>query len=108
MAVAPPPPPAYELSSAAANAATVGEIKDYRPRFSIDMSDALGGGAVSFSPQAGVGMANVVNLRAMWGDHRLSFLVNVYGSLSDSDLAASYVYLKRRVDVGVGLFHFKN
>ena len=108
VAVAPPPPPAYELSSAAANAATVGEIKDYRPRFSIDMSDALGGGAVSFSPQAGLGMANVVNLSDLLGDHRLSFLVNVYGSLSDSDLAASYVYLKRRVDVGVGLFHFKN
>ncbi|MBK6900313.1 MAG: PD40 domain-containing protein [bacterium] len=108
VAVAPPPPPAYELSSAAANAATVGEIKDYRPRFSIDMSDALGGGAVSFSPQAGLGMANVINLSDLLGDHRLSFLVNVYGSLSDSDLAASYVYLKRRVDVGVGLFHFKN
>ncbi len=108
VAVAPPAPPAYELSSMATDRTTVGEIKDYRPRFSIDMSDALGGGAVSFSPQAGLGMANVINLSDLLGDHRLSFLVNVYGSLSDSDLAASYAYLKRRVDVGVGLFHFKN
>ncbi|MBK7703163.1 MAG: PD40 domain-containing protein [bacterium] len=108
VAVAPPPPPDYELSSAISDAASVGMIKDYHPRFSIDMSDALGGGAVSFSPQAGLGMANVINLSDLLGDHRLSFLVNVYGSLSDSDLAASYAYLKRRIDVGVGLFHFKN
>ncbi|MDO9694590.1 MAG: BamA/TamA family outer membrane protein [Candidatus Latescibacteria bacterium] len=108
VAVATPAPPDYELSSEVSDVANIGVIKDYRPRFSIDMSDALGGGAVSFSPQAGLGMANVINLSDLLGDHRLSFLVNVYGSLSDSDLAASYAYLKRRVDVGVGLFHFKN
>ena len=88
--------------------AEVGEIRDYSPRFSVDMSGALDGGAVFFSPQAGLAMANVIHLSDLLGDHRMSFLVNVYGSFSDSDLAASYAYLKRRIDLGVGLFHYKN
>jgi len=96
-----PPPPAVDTD-------VVGEVRDYRPRFSVDMSGTLQGGAVFFSPQAGLAMANVINLSDLLGDHRMSFLVNIYGSLGDSDLAASYAYLKRRVDLGVGLFHYKN
>lgn len=86
----------------------VGTVRDYKPRFSVDMSGALGGGDVYFSPQAGLGMANVIHLSDQLGDHRLSFLVNVYGSLEDSDLAASYAFLKRRIDYGFGVFHYKN
>lgn len=95
----PPPSP---------DAEGVGEVRDYHPRFSVDMSGALQGGSVYFSPQAGLAMANVIHLSDLLGDHRLSFLLNVYGSLGDSDLAASYAYLKRRIDVGAGLFHYKN
>ncbi len=86
----------------------VGEIHDYHPRFSVDMSGTMQGGVVSFSPQAGLAMANMIHLSDLLGDHRMTFLVNVYGSLGDSDLAASYAYLKRRIDVGVGLFHYKS
>ena len=93
-----PPPPDED----------VGEVRDYHPRFSVDMSGALQGGAVYFSPQAGLAMANVIHMSDLLGDHRLSFLLNVYGTLGDSDLAASYAYLKRRVDFGAGVFHYKN
>ncbi|MBU1072501.1 BamA/TamA family outer membrane protein, partial [bacterium] len=86
----------------------VGEVREYHPRFSVDMSGALQGGAVFFSPQAGLAMANEIHLSDLLGDHRMSFLVNVYGSFSDSDLAASYAFLKRRIDLGAGLFHYKN
>lgn len=95
------PPPARDVD-------VVGEVRDYHPRFSVDMTSALQGGAVFFSPQAGLAMANEIHFSDLLGDHRLSFLVNVYGSLGDSDLAASYAFLKRRVDLGVGIFHYKN
>ncbi|HRX50182.1 MAG TPA: BamA/TamA family outer membrane protein [Candidatus Krumholzibacteria bacterium] len=90
------------------DADAVGDVEPYSPRFHLDTSGALDGGAVFFSPQAGLGMANVLNFSDQLGDRRLSFLVNVYGSLENSDLAASYAYLKHRWDLGVGLFHFKN
>ena len=35
-------------------------------------------------------------------------LLNFYGSIDNSDLAASYYYLKRRIDYAAGVFHFKN
>lgn len=90
------------------DAEAVGEVRDYSPRFHLDSTGALDGGAVFFSPQAGLGLANVLHFSDLLGDHRLSFLVNVYGSLENSDLAASYVFLRRRWDLGAGLFHFKN
>jgi Tol biopolymer transport system component len=90
------------------DADVVGEVDSYSPRFMLDSSGALGGGAVFFSPQAGLGMANVLNFSDMLGDHRLSILLNVYGSIENSDVAASYMFLRKRWDLGVGLFHFKN
>jgi outer membrane protein assembly factor BamA len=55
-----------------------------------------------------LGVANVISLSDLLGDHRLRILLNFYGSFDNSDLAVSYFYLKRRINLGVGLFHFKN
>ncbi len=96
-----PPPPVDEPEN-------VGRVEDYRSRLTMDASRALGGGAIYFSSAVGVGMANVITLSDLLGDHRLSFLLNFYGSFDNSDVAASYTYLKRRIDVSVGVFHFKN
>ncbi len=86
----------------------VGTVGPYHPHLSFDVNDAFGGGAVSFAPQVGLGLANIVNLSDDLGDHRLSMLLNVYGSLSNSDVAVSYANLKHRWNVGGGLFHFRN
>lgn len=109
VAAGPPPLPAGGDGPALLrDAEAVGEVAAYSPRFHLDATGALDGGAVFFSPQAGLGLANVLHFSDLLGDHRLSFLVNVYGSLENSDLAASYAFLRRRWDLGVGLFHFKN
>lgn len=105
------PPPTIARNGMAApvrDHGAVGEVREYSPKLSIDASNALAGGAVFLSPQAGLGMANVINLSDLLGDHRMSFLVNIYGSIENSDLAASYTYLRRRWDLSCGLFHFKN
>jgi len=86
----------------------VGEMRDYGPKLQIDASGALTGGAVFLSPQAGLGVANVINLSDLLGDHRMSFLVNMYGSVENSDLAATYTSLRHRWNLSTGVFHFKN
>jgi Tol biopolymer transport system component len=86
----------------------IGTVRDYKPKLHLDSSGALGGGAVYMSPQAGLGMANVLHFSDMLGDYRLSALLNIYGSIENSDLALSYAYLKRRMDFGAGLFHYQS
>ena len=86
----------------------IGRVEPYRTRFSLDTSQALGGGAIYFSSAIGLGMANIISLSDLLGNHRWRFLVNFYGSFENSDLAASYFYLKRRLNFGAGIFHYHN
>ena len=86
----------------------VGLVEPYKTRFSLDTSQAGRGGAIYFNSAVGLGMANVLTLSDMLGNHRLQFLLNFYGSFENSDLAASYYNLSRRIDVGVGVFHYDN
>ncbi len=86
----------------------VGLVEEYSATLKVDLSQALAGGQVYFSPDVGLGMSNVVTFSDLLADHRLSFLINFYGSFSNSDLSVSYSYLKRRIDYGGGLFHYNN
>ncbi len=85
-----------------------GTITKYKPRFSLDPLGSGSIGGVYYSSGLGLGFANIISLSDLLGNHRIQFLVNFYGSLKDSDLAASYYYLKRRVNLGFGVFHYKN
>ncbi len=86
----------------------IGLIEPYRPRFMLDTSQALGGGGVYFNSGAGLGMANMIHLSDLMGDRRLSFLLNFYSSLENSDISMTYYHLKRRINFGVGIFHYSN
>jgi len=86
----------------------VGLVEPYRTRFSLDTSQAGRGGAIYFNSAVGLGMANVLTLSDMLGNHRLVFLLNFYGSFENSDLAVSYYNLSRRVNTGFGIFHYDN
>ena len=86
----------------------VGWVQPYSPRLQVDLSQALGGGNVYYSPDVGLGMANVITLSDLLADHRMRFLLNFYGSFDNSDLSASYSYLKRRIDWTAGAFHTNN
>jgi len=105
------PPPLVQRSSLPdplLDPESVGLIEPYSPRLKVDLSQALSGGSVYFNPDVGLGMANVINFSDLLADHRLSLMVNFYGSFSNSDLSANYTYLKRRLDFGVGVFHYNN
>ncbi len=86
----------------------VGTVSPYSPKLQVDLSEALGGGNVYYSPDVGMGMANVITLSDLLADHRMRFLLNFYGSFDNSDLSASYSYLKRRMDWTMGGFHTNN
>lgn len=109
--VAVQPPPLVQRSSLPdplIDPETVGLIEPYSPGLQVDLSQALAGGSVYFNPDVGLGMANVINFSDLLADHRLAFMVNFYGSFSNSDLSANYSYLKRRMDFGAGVFHYNN
>lgn len=86
----------------------IGLVSDYSARFHVDASRAGAGGAVYYTNAGGLGFANMITLTDHLGDRRLDFLVNFYGDVDNSDLAASYTFLKHRVDLSGGAFLFNN
>lgn len=86
----------------------IGTVERYSPRFSLDPIGGGGLGGIYYSTGVGLGLANIISFSDLLGNHRMQFLVNFYGSLKYSDLAASYYYLKRRVNYGFGVFHYRN
>ncbi|MFO7653285.1 MAG: BamA/TamA family outer membrane protein [Candidatus Krumholzibacteriia bacterium] len=86
----------------------VGMVETYRPGWQVDLSEALAGGGVYFTSAGGLGLANWITLSDLMGDRKLRFLVNFFGSFENSDVAASYHNLKRRLDWGAGVFHYNN
>lgn len=86
----------------------IGLVEDYEPRFRVDVTRAGAGGAVYWTQAGGLGFANLLTLTDDLGDRRLDFLLNFYGAVDNSDLAATYTYLKRRIDLSVGAFLFNN
>lgn len=94
-------------SPAEAAGRTIGTVQPYRLRFSLDPVGSGYGGAY-YAQGVGLGVAQLISASDLLGNHRMQFLVNFYGSLENSDLAASYYYLKRRVNLAGGIFHYRN
>lgn len=94
--------------SAGTDDQAIGSVEPYRLRFSLDPYGGSGSGGVFYSEGLGFGAAQRISLSDLLGNHRMSFLVNFYGSFENSDLAASYTYLKRRVNLSGGVFHYRN
>ena len=86
---------------------TIGTVEPYRLRFSLDPVGPAVGGAF-YQQGVGLGVAQMLSASDLLGNHRMQFLLNFYGSIEYSDLAASYYYLKRRWNLGFGVFHYRN
>ena len=86
----------------------IGRFESYRPRFRLDASRAGAGGDVYWTSAGGLGVFNLITLTDDLGDRRHEFLVNFYGAVDNSDLAASYTYLHRRINLSGGAFLYNN
>ncbi len=82
-----------------------GSVSKYKLKMAPDF---VGGGGVYFATGYGFGLANTIALSDILGDHRLIFSFNIQRDIADSDLLASYYYLKRRINYGVGFFQFSS
>lgn len=80
-------------------------VSDYKLKLAPDF---IGTGGFYFATGYGFGLANTIALSDILGDHRLIFSFNIQSDIADSDLFASYYYLKRRVNYGIGLFQFRS
>lgn len=81
-------------------------VSKYKTRLSPDY---IGQGAgFYYSTGFGFGLANTIALSDMLGNHSLIFSISMYRDIENSDFLASYYYLKRRINYGIGAFQFKN
>lgn len=76
-------------------------INDYKIKFTPDL---VYGNAL-YSSYYGVQGVAQISLSDMLGNHRITFLTSMVIDLKNSDYAAAYQYLAKRIDYGVGLYH---
>ena len=77
------------------------KINQYKPRFSPDFAF----GTAVYSQLWGVQGAGQIALSDVFGNHRLLFFTNLYYDFGSSDYLLNYLYLPRRIDLGIGAFH---
>ncbi len=77
--------------------------KPYGLKFSPDMVNAF----ASYNTFYGVGGMGQVSFSDILGNHRINVGARLVYSLEESDLALSYIFLKKRTNYGISLFHYK-
>ncbi|MHB9027970.1 MAG: BamA/TamA family outer membrane protein [Candidatus Latescibacterota bacterium] len=80
------------------------QSKPYGIKFTPDMVNAF----ASYNTFYGVGGLGQVVFSDIMGDHRIGLGAQLVYSLEESDLDFTYLYLKRRTNLGVNLYHYKN
>lgn len=79
----------------------VPETRPYRTRFQLDN---LWGG-LAYSPGLGTVGYVELSLSDLMGDHGIGISAEIAGKLEDSSLLLTYLFLKRRTDLGIGAFN---
>ena len=76
-------------------------INNYKIKFTPDLVY----GNAMYSSYYGVQGVAQISLSDMLGNHRITFLTSMVIDLKNSDYAAAYQYLAKRIDYGFGLYH---
>jgi Tol biopolymer transport system component len=80
------------------------ELTEYSIRFTPDY---LSGGA-AFATNVGFAGQTQMAFSDILGNHNIQITAGLYSSIQDSDIFANYWYLRKRTNVGVGFFQFRN
>jgi len=86
------------------SASALASAKQYRIKFSPDWVT----GGFQYSSAYGFGGSTQLSLSDFLGNHRIYVATDFFSSLEETDILAIYYYLPRRLDVGVGAFHYKS
>ncbi len=79
------------------------DAKPYTLKFSPDMVNAF----ANYNTFYGVGGLGQISFSDVMGDHRVNIGAQLIYSLEESNVALSYLYLKKRTNFGLNLFHYK-
>lgn len=79
----------------------VPKIKKYRPSFALD---TLWGG-LAYSSSYGVLGSVELGLSDLMGDHGIGINLGLSDRLKETNIVLSYIYLKRRTDLGGGVYN---
>ncbi|MCX5801176.1 MAG: hypothetical protein NTX17_07315 [Candidatus Eisenbacteria bacterium] len=82
----------------------VAKARPYRVKFSPDWVT----GGFQYSSAYGLGGSTQISLSDFLGNHRIYVASDFFSSVEETDILAIYYYLPRRLDLGVGGFHYKN
>jgi hypothetical protein len=77
-------------------------VRNYRPRFTLDR---VWGGAAYSTGGGAVGSVEL-GLSDIMGDHAIGLNLGITDVLSQTNFLLTYLYLKRRLDVGIGVYNF--
>ena len=80
------------------------EAKRYKIKFSPDWVT----GGFEYNSAYGFGGSTEFSLSDFLGNHRIYVATDFFSSLEETDILGIYYYLPRRLDLGVGAFHFKS
>jgi hypothetical protein len=105
-------PPEVETAAAAdsthgipwSSSTALADAKPYRIKFSPDWVT----GGFEYSSAYGFGGSTEFSLSDFLGNHRIYVASDFFSSLKETDFVGIYYYLPRRLDVGVGGFHYKS
>ncbi len=79
-------------------------VSRYKLRFTPDYI----GGGLQYNSAVGAGGGTQLTVSDILGNHRFYVASNFFTSLEEMDFLSFYYYLPKRIDYGVGLFHYKN
>ncbi|MCX7726658.1 MAG: BamA/TamA family outer membrane protein [Chitinispirillaceae bacterium] len=84
---------------------SISETQPYRLSFSPDLVSLGVGVSSAYGPAGQV----IISLSDLLGDHRITFAGDIQGDITEyAHLYLSYLYLKRRVNMGIGGFYNKD
>ncbi|RKY85320.1 hypothetical protein DRP98_03120 [candidate division KSB1 bacterium] len=79
-------------------------VNKYKIRFTPDLIY----GSAGYDQFFGVQGSMVLAISDILGNHRINMYYDLFYDLRNSNYSVSYLYLPRRLDLGIGLFHFAN
>lgn len=94
--------PDYDWDNKPDSLGTPPEVQKYKTRFALD---SLWGG-LAYSSSAGT-IGNIeLGLSDLLGNHGIGISLGISGKIEESNILLSYLYLKHRMDYGIGAYNF--
>ena len=80
------------------------KVYKYKLKFTPDIIT----GSVGYNTYWGFSGQTIISLSDIMGNHRFLIYTDLFYSLQNSDFQLVYYYLPKRLDLGAGIFHFRN